>query len=72
MTDKTKKILQKIQLRRLFRDPEVRDRILNDFNRDQMDDVGPVGGDQEIKVLKELNEMQDLEGDAGRKENPDR
>jgi flagellar basal body-associated protein FliL len=63
MTDKTKKILQKIQLRRLFRDPEVRDRILNDFNRDQMDDVGPVGGDQEIKVLKELNEMQDLEGD---------
>jgi hypothetical protein len=25
-----------------------------------MDDVGPVEGDQEIKVLKELNEMQDL------------
>jgi hypothetical protein len=31
-----------------------------------------LGGDQEIKVLKELNEMQDLERDAGRKENPDR
>jgi hypothetical protein len=26
--------------------------------------------DQEIKILKELNEMADLEGDAG-KENPD-
>ena len=25
-----------------------------------------------LKVLKELNEMQDLERDAGRKENPDR
>jgi hypothetical protein len=34
--------------------------------------VGPVGRDQEIKVLKELNEMQDLERDAGRKESPDR
>jgi len=33
---------------------------LNEFNRAQMDDVGPVEGDQEIKVLKELNEMQDL------------
>jgi hypothetical protein len=28
-----------------------------------MDDAGPVGGDQEIKVLKELNDMQDLEVD---------
>jgi hypothetical protein len=37
-----------------------------------MDDVGPVGGDQEIKVLKELNGMANLEGNAGRKESPDR
>jgi hypothetical protein len=34
--------------------------------------VGPVGGDQEIKVLKALNEMQDLKRDAGRIENPDK
>jgi hypothetical protein len=29
--------------------------------------VGPLGGDQGIKVLKEMNEMTDLEGDAGQK-----
>ena len=27
--------------------------------------------DREIKVLKQFNEMADLEGNAGRKENPD-
>jgi hypothetical protein len=46
-------------------------RVLVDFNQSTLDPVGPLGGDQEIKVLKELNEMQDLERDAG-KENPDR
>ena len=45
--------------------------MLVDFNQSTLDPVGPFCGDQEIKVLKELNEVQDLEGDAG-KENPDR
>jgi uncharacterized protein YfeS len=55
----------------LLNDPRHRTRLLDSFNKSTLDDVGPIGGDQEIKVLKELNEMADLEGDAG-KENPDR
>jgi hypothetical protein len=55
----------------LLNDPRRRTRVLDSLNKSTLDDVGPVGGDQEIKVLKELNEMQDLQGDAG-KENPDR
>jgi hypothetical protein len=51
--------------------PERRNRILNEFNRDQLDDVGPLRGEKGERFLKELNEMADLEGDAG-KENPDR
>jgi hypothetical protein len=64
--------MQKRQALKRLANPERRNRILEQFNRENMDDVGPVGGDQEIKVLKELNEMTDLERDAGRKENPDR
>jgi len=45
--------------------------VLVNFNASTLDDVGPVGGDKGEKFLSELNEMQDLEGDAG-KENPDR
>jgi hypothetical protein len=52
--------------------PERRPRILNEFNRSTLDDVGPVGGDKEEKFLRDLNEMQDLERDAGGKENHDR
>jgi hypothetical protein len=52
--------------------PKARNRILDQFNRENMDDVGPLGRDQEIKVLKEINEMQDRQGDAGRKGNLDR
>ena len=53
-------------------DPEIIKRILDEFNQSTLDDVKPIGGDQEIKVLKELNEMQDLEGESGRKGGPDR
>jgi hypothetical protein len=56
----------------LLNDPRHRTRLLDSLNRSTLDDVGPVGGDQEIKFLKELNEMADLERDAGRKECPDR
>ena len=71
MTEKAKKILQKIQLRRLFGDPQRRDQILRDFNASTLDPAGPIGGEKGEKFLKELNEMADLEGDAGRK-SPDR
>jgi hypothetical protein len=64
MTEKAQKILQKMNKRQAMKrlaNPEKRDGILNEFNRSTLDDVGPFGGDQEIKVLKELNEMTDLE-----------
>ena len=75
MTDKAKKILQRMNRRKAVKrlaNPERRDRILKEFNLDQMDGVGPLGGDRGEKFLSELNEMQDLQGEAGRKENPDR
>jgi hypothetical protein len=43
---------------RLFRSPEKRDRILNGFNHDDMDDLGPVRGDQGRAVRKDINELQ--------------
>ena len=55
----------------LLNDPRRRTRLLGSLNKSTLDDVGTVGGDQEIKVLKEFNELADLERDAG-KENPDR
>ena len=45
--------------------------VLADFNQSTLDPVGPVAGASGDRFLKELNEMQDLEGDAG-KESPDR
>jgi hypothetical protein len=40
--------------------PERREKILNEFNRDQMDDVGPVGGtEQAMKILQEMNSLVD-------------
>ena len=70
MTDKAKTILQKMNKRKALKrltNPKARNRILDQFNRENLDDVGPLGGDQGIKVLKEMNEMTDLEGDAGQK-----
>ena len=75
MTDKAHEILQEMQKRQALKrlaNPERRNRILNEFNRDQLADVGPLGGDKGEKFLSELNEMADLESDAGRKENPNR
>jgi uncharacterized protein YfeS len=45
--------------RKRFANPERRDRILNEFNRDNMDDVGPVGGESGMKVLSEMNSLAD-------------
>lgn len=63
MTDKAQKILQKMQKRqalkrwREFSNPERREKILHEFNRAQMDDVGPLGGDQGMTVLKDINDL---------------
>ena len=72
MTDNPKKILQEMWNKRVFGDPNVRHRILDEPNASALDDVGPVGGDTGEKFLKEPNQMQDLGGEVGRKENPDR
>jgi uncharacterized protein YfeS len=52
--------------------PERRNRILDQFNRENLDDVAPVGGNKGEKFLRELNEMVDLESDGRQKESPDR
>jgi hypothetical protein len=74
MTEKAQAVLKKMRkqqaLKRLA-DPERRNRILYEFNRDNTDDVGPVGGDKGEKFLSELNEIAELECAAGRK-SPDR
>jgi hypothetical protein len=36
----------------------VRDRIQDEINRDNTPDVGPVGGDQGMAVLKEMNDLE--------------
>jgi len=71
MTEKAKKILRKLKLTKPFGDPQRRDQILRDFNASTLDPVGPLGGDKGEKFLSELNEMADLESEAGRK-SPDR
>jgi hypothetical protein len=63
MTDKTAKILQMMNRKKALKrlaNPEKRDRILDEFNRDNMDDVGPIGGhEQGMKVLSEMNSLVD-------------
>jgi hypothetical protein len=46
----------------LLNDPRRRSRVLDSLNKSSLDDVGPFAGDKGEKFLKELNEMQDLEG----------
>ena len=68
MTNKAMNILRKMKLKRLFDDPQRRDQILKEFNSSTLDPVGPLGGDKGERFLKELNEMQDLQSNAGQKE----
>ena len=37
---------------------ETRDRVLDEFNRSTLDDVGPLGGKQGVRVLPEMNELE--------------
>jgi hypothetical protein len=64
MTEKAQRILDKTKNRRAKKPWAVKDKVLQEFNASTLDDVGPVaGGDQEIKVLKEMNELQDFENE---------
>ena len=56
----------------LLNDPRHRTRLLDSLNRSTLDEVALYAGDKGEKFLKELNEMQDLQSNAGRKENLDR
>jgi hypothetical protein len=52
----------------LLNDPRRRTRVLDSFNKSTLDEGAvPVGGDKGEKFLSELNEMADLESDAGQK-----
>jgi len=55
MSKKAKRILAKLN------DKRLRERILESLNRDTLDEgAEPVGGnDQEMKVLKEMNELEE-------------
>ena len=68
MTNKAHAILRKMKLGRLIRNPKTRDQVLGEFNRSTLDDVGPLGGEKGETFLKELNEMADLESDAGKRQ----
>jgi hypothetical protein len=64
MTEKAKAVLQKLRQRQVLKhwkrlaNPERRDRILDEFNRDNAPDVKPLGGDKGMAVLKEMNDLQ--------------
>ena len=66
VTDKAAKILQRMKRQdamkasRLFGDPKARGRVLEAFNRENMDDVGPLGGaEQGMTILSEMNSLTD-------------
>jgi hypothetical protein len=64
MNDKAHAVLQRMKRRdarkasRLFRDPQVRERILDEFNRENVDDVEPLSRDQGMAVPKEMNDRE--------------
>jgi hypothetical protein len=58
MTNKAHAILRKMKLGRLIRNPKTRDQVLGEFNRATLDDVGPLGGDQGMAALKDMNDLE--------------
>ena len=55
MSKKSKRILA------LLNDSRYRDRLVGEINLLDQDEPAQVSKDQEIKVLKEMNELQDFE-----------
>ena len=60
MTDKAQKILESLKKRKPYQvpNPRTRDKILNDFNQSTLDPAGPLGGDQSMAVLQDMNELE--------------
>jgi hypothetical protein len=52
MSPKARRILA------LLNDPRHRTQLLVSLNKSTLDDVGPVGGDQSMAVLKDMNELE--------------
>lgn len=71
MTDKAEYILEKIRGRSRRRGNRgFGNSILDEFNKSTLDDVGPVGGgDKEMKVLNEMNELEDISREGGNSQN---
>jgi hypothetical protein len=64
MTKKAQAVLQKMNLRRLFRSPETRDRVLDEFNASTLDHAGPVRKEEQgMKFLREMNELEEFENE---------
>ena len=63
MTDKARRILA------LLSDPHHRARLMTGINRADQDEPAQVKGDQEIKALSEMNELQGFENDVWSKGN---
>jgi len=63
VTAKAEKVLRKMRRRSLFQTLETRDRVPGEFHRDQMADVGPIGGQERMKVLREMNDLKSGDGD---------
>jgi hypothetical protein len=57
VSKKSKRILA------LLNDPRHRNRLVGELNLLDQDDLAQVGKDQEMKVLKEMNELQEFEND---------
>lgn len=69
MTEKAKRIVDKLKNRRAKKPWAVKEKVLQEFNTSTLDDVGPVsGGDREMKVLREMNELQEFENTALKRE----
>ena len=60
MTEKARKILEGLRKRYQLRmsDAKAREKVLSEFNQATLDDVHPLGGDQGIAVLNDMNELQ--------------
>ena len=58
MSKKAKRILA------LLNDPRYRNKVVGDINLLDQDEPAQVGKDQEMKVLKEMNELQEFQDDV--------
>ncbi len=67
MTERAQRILNKLKNRGAKKPWAVKDKVLQEFNASTLDDVGPVGApDQQMRVLEEMNSLQQFEDDNWR------